>query len=436
MKRKSGDVRVPVFLAVAFIVSSAIAAPVIPLCQGLTVVTAVNQPNGDYESIKTVESIDADRVRLKYSNEAYSEDFLTGEGGLRKTIIKRGILKKDLRTSNMYQQVFLTESDEVIPETTSIGVSAAVLKALKTKGETEFAISGAYPGVHLTADPQKEQTTAKDYMQWMTLKRTGTAKVPVLVNDRRVELPAIVAQGETGGVGGDQNEFFILDDESNPLILKFRLGVGSVAPLTPEGAEVCEGIRKSAKNVEELARGYAGATQMWINCALPKGGDRDVLRVVKITYRCGKGLDDQGGGGGGGGGSAPGAGDLPGVPALEEQLAKQRRADIYSIYFSFNSDAIREESEPTLKEIADVMRKHPDWSLSVNGHTDAIGGDQSNLVLSQRRSAAVKNALVKRYKIDPNRLVTGGAGRSQPKDTNDTVEGRARNRRVELVRSD
>lgn len=428
--------RVRVFLAVTFIVSSAIAAPGIPLCQGLTVVTAVNQPNGDYESIKTVESIDTDRVRLKYSVEAWSSDWLTGETGLGKAIIKRSILKKDLQSANMYQQVFLTGADEVIPKTTSIGVSAAVLKALKTKGETEFAISAAYPGVHLTGDEKKEQTTAYDYMQWMTLKRAGTAKVPVLVNDRRVELPAIQAQGETGGAGGDQNEFFILDDESNPLILKFRLGVGGVAPLTPEGVEECERIRKSAKNVEELARGYAGAAQMWINCALPKGGDRDVLRVVKITYRCGKGVDEQGGGGGGGGGSAPGAGDLAGVAALEEQLARQRRADIYSIYFSFNSDAIREESEPTLKEIADVMRKHPDWSLSVNGHTDGIGADQSNLVLSQRRAAAVKNALVKRYKIDPNRLVTSGAGKSQPKDTNDTVEGRARNRRVELVRSD
>ena len=337
MKRKSGEVRVPVFLAVTFIVSSAIAAPVIPLCQGLTVVTAVNQPNGDYESIKTVEATDADRVRLKYSNEAMSSDWLTGESGLRKTVIKRSILKKDLRSANMYQQVFLTDADEVIPETTSIGVSAAVLKALKTKGETEFAISAAYPGVHLTGDKnywmhhKEEQTTAYDYMQWMTLKRTGTAKVPVLVNDRRVELPAIVAQGETGGVGGDQNEFFILDDESNPLILKFRLGIGGVAPLTLEGVEECERIRKSAKNVEDLARGYAEAAQMpvlGINCALPKGGDRDVLRVIKITYRCGKGLDQQGGGGGGGGGSAPGAGDLPGVAALEEQLTKQRRAKI------------------------------------------------------------------------------------------------------------
>jgi outer membrane protein OmpA-like peptidoglycan-associated protein len=108
--------------------------------------------------------------------------------------------------------------------------------------------------------------------------------------------------------------------------------------------------------------------------------------------------------------------------------------DIYSIYFSFNSDVIREESEPTLKEIADILRRHPDWRLAVNGHTDGIGGDQANLALSQRRSTSVKDALAKRYNVAPNRLTTTGFGKAQPKDTNDTLDGRARNRRVELVR--
>ena len=83
-----------------------------------------------------------------------------------------------------------------------------------------------------------------------------------------------------------------------------------------------------------------------------------------------------------------------------------------------------------------MMRKHPNWKLAVNGHTDGIASDQYNLALSQRRAAAVKNALVKLYKMDPNRFTTSGLGKSQPKDRNDTIEGRARNRRVELVRSD
>lgn len=105
-----------------------------------------------------------------------------------------------------------------------------------------------------------------------------------------------------------------------------------------------------------------------------------------------------------------------------------------SIYFSFNSDAIRDQSQPTLKDIAEVLRRHPEWKLQVNGHTDSIGGDPSNLDLSRRRAAVVKNALVTQQRIGLDRLATAGYGRSEPKDPNDTLEGRAHNRRVELIR--
>ena len=109
---------------------------------------------------------------------------------------------------------------------------------------------------------------------------------------------------------------------------------------------------------------------------------------------------------------------------------------MYSIFFTFNSDVIRPESEPTLKEIADVLKKHPDWKLGVNGHTDGIGGDDYNLDLSKRRAAAVRTALVTKYGIAGARLTTAGFGKSQPKDTNATLEGRAKNRRVEFVVED
>ena|SRR5882724_3188745 len=80
-----------------------------------------------------------------------------------------------------------------------------------------------------------------------------------------------------------------------------------------------------------------------------------------------------------------------------------------------------------------AMADNPDWKLTITGHTDNIGGDKYNLDLSQRRSAAVKRALVERYHEDPNRLSTAGRGDSSPLTTNDTLEGRARNRRVELT---
>jgi outer membrane protein OmpA-like peptidoglycan-associated protein len=68
----------------------------------------------------------------------------------------------------------------------------------------------------------------------------------------------------------------------------------------------------------------------------------------------------------------------------------------------------------------------------VGGHTDNVGGDAFNLDLSKKRSAAVKDALVSQYKIAPERLIAAGYGASSPVETNATMEGRARNRRVEL----
>ena len=121
-------------------------------------------------------------------------------------------------------------------------------------------------------------------------------------------------------------------------------------------------------------------------------------------------------------------------PQIEQQLEKQKKAVIYGIYFDFNEATIKKESQPVLKEIAEAMKNNPDWVLTVNGHTDNIGGDRYNVDLSQRRAAAVKKALVEQYAIAPERLTTGGMGASSPVDTNETLEGRARNRRVELIR--
>lgn len=120
--------------------------------------------------------------------------------------------------------------------------------------------------------------------------------------------------------------------------------------------------------------------------------------------------------------------------ALEQALQDERHALVYGIYFEFARADIRKVSDRTLNEIAAVLRKHPDWKLSIAGHTDGIGKDTANLDLSRRRAQAVKTALVSRFGIASDRLSTSGFGASQPKDRNDTAEGRARNRRVELTR--
>lgn len=119
---------------------------------------------------------------------------------------------------------------------------------------------------------------------------------------------------------------------------------------------------------------------------------------------------------------------------IEQALAKEKKAVVYGIYFDFNSDKIKSESKPVMDEIAAALNDNPDWKLTVNGYTDNIGGDSYNLDLSKRRSASVKQALIAQYHIVPDRLSANGYGNSSPVDTNDTLEGRARNRRVELTR--
>jgi outer membrane protein OmpA-like peptidoglycan-associated protein len=119
---------------------------------------------------------------------------------------------------------------------------------------------------------------------------------------------------------------------------------------------------------------------------------------------------------------------------LETALAANEVATVYGVYFSFARADIRKQSEPVLKEIAAILVANPKWKLRIDGHTDGIGNDAANLELSRRRAAAVKAALVGRYGVDAARLTTGGYGESSPKATNETPEGRALNRRVELRR--
>jgi flagellar motor protein MotB len=125
---------------------------------------------------------------------------------------------------------------------------------------------------------------------------------------------------------------------------------------------------------------------------------------------------------------------FPTAREIEEHLAVDKRTDVYGIYFDFASDSIRSESLPVLREIADAMKSHPEWSLIVNGHTDNIGNAAQNLDLSQRRALTVRKVLIDQFKIASARLSTNGFGASQPKESNDTDRGRARNRRVELIR--
>jgi outer membrane protein OmpA-like peptidoglycan-associated protein len=119
---------------------------------------------------------------------------------------------------------------------------------------------------------------------------------------------------------------------------------------------------------------------------------------------------------------------------MAKEIARAGHVALYEIYFDTDKAVVKPESEPTLAEIAKFLKANPEIKVFVVGHTDSTGGFEHNLDLSKRRAAAVVNELVRRHKVGPGRLQSHGVGLLAPVATNDTEEGRARNRRVELVK--
>ena len=124
------------------------------------------------------------------------------------------------------------------------------------------------------------------------------------------------------------------------------------------------------------------------------------------------------------------------LAAMEHTLRTLRRLKLYGIHFDFDSDRLRPEGSALVADIALMLDNNPSWTLLIEGHTDSIGSAGYNLDLSDRRAAAIARALAGRHGIDPGRLETDGFGQTKPIASNNTLEGRALNRRVELVRTD
>jgi flagellar motor protein MotB len=123
-----------------------------------------------------------------------------------------------------------------------------------------------------------------------------------------------------------------------------------------------------------------------------------------------------------------------GAPDMRSKLITEGKLVTYGIYFDVNKDVVKPESYGTLKEIAAILNENPDVKVKIVGHTDSDGADASNLDLSKRRGASVKNELVKSFGIDASRLESDGMGESQPVAPNDTPANKALNRRVELIK--
>ncbi|MGH7582913.1 MAG: OmpA family protein [Gemmatimonadales bacterium] len=119
---------------------------------------------------------------------------------------------------------------------------------------------------------------------------------------------------------------------------------------------------------------------------------------------------------------------------LYDALTDSGHVSTHGILFATGSAKLEGESTPTLTEIGDMLKAHPDLKLTIEGHTDNTGSAAGNLTLSQQRADAVAKYLESNFQIDASRLAAKGYGDTKPAASNDTPEGRQQNRRVELVK--
>ena len=120
-----------------------------------------------------------------------------------------------------------------------------------------------------------------------------------------------------------------------------------------------------------------------------------------------------------------------GCPIIEVEIVEVLRTAFDNLEFESGKDIILEVSKVALDELADVLIKKATWKLEISGHTDNIGGENFNLVLSKKRAEALKNYLIFKG-VDTSRLMTFYFGETQPLIDNTTLEGRKKNRRVEM----
>lgn len=119
---------------------------------------------------------------------------------------------------------------------------------------------------------------------------------------------------------------------------------------------------------------------------------------------------------------------------LYDALAQEGRVAVHDILFDTGKSTIKSASAKQLSKIGKMLRDHASLNLLIEGHTDNQGGFDANMALSKARAQAVRDYLVDHFKIKGERLRTMGLGSTQPVADNGSAEGRAQNRRVELVK--
>ena len=302
---------------------------------------------GDYEMVITLDALDSRGLALTANYDGKDEN-----GSWRRGKVKRLVLPADIEMGAVHIHGWHDSDAQVIPGSTSLGPSLKFVRDVVDKGQAEYRF----------------RMFAFNDMGSGRMARTGVAKFPVLINGRRVELPAVRAQGMLA-LGGVQAPFemVLYDHPQHPLALRLAYGGrGEGFPFKPRFAR----------------------------------------EIVRIDYP-----DD----------------------GMRQALERDCRAEVAGIYFDFNRDSLKPESDRALETMAGLLREMSGRKMVIEGHTDDVGTESYNEALSARRAAAVREALVSGQGVAPDSVSTRGFGEKRPIESNETIAGRARNRRVELA---
>ncbi len=349
----------------------------LPLGPGAAIVQTLGFAGGDRESVHRVLDADAeglvyewDLVEVQANGDTARQQFRYREGSADVVDARR------LWAFHGTEQHEGAAQPETHPGYTMHALSRALYRRLAAGQADSFQVmtveaSGAQLAL---GDFGRARETPVRWRGTIAPANPGTVPFPLLVNGRRVQVPALRLRGDlTTRHGRWTPEVWILADSVYPLLLKW---VGAFSQ--PENV-------LQTTRVDLPAAGLAGHGSV---------------------------LD----------------------AALERELDSACRAELPGIYFAFNSAALDPASDRAIASIAAILARHPDWNATLEGHTDSIGTGAANQALSERRVEAVRARLIEQHKASAARLRVVGHGATRPRESNGTIEGRARNRRVELVR--
>ncbi|HEX6943121.1 MAG TPA: OmpA family protein [Gemmatimonadaceae bacterium] len=330
--------------------------------RGVSIVQTLNTPEGDRESVHSV--VEADARRLRWS---WALVEVSANGDTAREEYRYAELRDDIDSAIRFRAFHEREEPEEHPGYTMHAISRAVYRRLRATGSDTFQVMAVEsPSGGLSSFAVARRATPVRWRGTLSLVTPSPVPFPLLVNGRRVEVPALHVRGRfTLRTKTWEPQLWVLADSTYPLLLK------------------------------------------WIGAHTQ---ERNVLQTIRVD----------------------GSESLSGV---ERELASSCRAELPGIYFAFNSAVLDAASDRTIGDVADLLVRHPEWTVTLEGHTDSIGSDAPNRALSEQRVAAVRSRLLQRHhKVDEGRVRAVGFGSARPREPNATIEGRARNRRVELVR--